>query len=108
MCLDYIGAAEFSNPLYDTSYPAGSDSRPSYASAYDNPSSGVIANPAYATLPGATGYSEPALRSGYSEPIGRGGYSEPALRSGYSEPSYAGGPSLTGEYMDTLEPDTNA
>ena len=102
------GAAEFSNPLYDTSYPGGSDSRPSYASAYDNPSSGVIANPAYATLPGAGGYSEPASRGGYVEPAVRGGYSEPAVRGGYSEPSYVGAPSLSGEYMETMEPDTIA
>ena len=58
------GAAEFSNPLYDTSYPA-EDGRPQYASGYD--STGVIANAAYSD---PTAYMEPATS-------GPGGYTEP-------------------------------
>ncbi len=114
MSLQFIlGAAEFSNPLYDTSFTSGDDAQPHYATAYDG--DGVIQNPAYGDLPvqGSGGYSEPV--TGYSDvhPLGvNDNYSEPNM--GYAEPSTYVEPMYTtasnqGVYMDVaaeLEPDS--
>jgi len=117
------GVAEFSNPLYDTTYDAN---RPQYAGSFDQ-AGGVITNPAYSDLPTTTtatsGYSEPvASTSGYEEPVGRTGYMQPVPVGGYAEPAYTGGSSNggysepayasnkggnAGEYME-MEPDMEA
>ena len=85
-----LGAAEFSNPLYDTAYTAGEQPSSGYAEALGE--AGVIANPTYAGLPtSASGYSEPRVGgvSGYAEPVNHAGYSEPRVggSSGYAEPA---------------------
>ncbi len=93
-----LGAAEFSNPLYDTAYPtAGGDD-----------GTRVIANPTYDGVPTGRGvdngymeptsaYAEPTYKSAYSEPASA--YSEPAINSAYSEPTYK---------MSGMEPDVTA
>ena len=120
--LGFAGAAQFTNPLYDTTYDTNG---PQYAGSFDENGGGVITNPAYADLPTAvtsgysepggttSGYSEPSSSTGYMQPVPVGGYAEPAYicgssNGGYSEPAYASKPGgNAGEYME-MEPDVVA
>jgi len=109
------GAAEFSNPLYD-SY---ADTRPQYASGYENPEHvGVIKNPVYAETPGSrAGYDEPtyisaSMKTDHSYALANASVpsdnSYALAASGYAEPRYAGLPGGVYVASGELEPDVTA